>query len=666
MKLRSKLLFATLALILIPVATLSFLKSMDSWLVERERDYLGERVQNLAAGISPFMQQWSTVKQVNKGYPVFPKQLTNLPVLDGFDSEWETIPANWISVKNAPMKILLGKAGKHQYLFLSINDFDADKKIEIKLHYQNTVEQPNPDNLEENIVSEENQIYIISPEAPGKIIATNKNNSIQSRLNGFWQIGLKNASLELRIPEDMILSRLKIRLKIATKKYASDWLQIFKTATEQQQLLELVNLASTERLWLLGPAGEVMGIKGDLQAEITKSKSNAFLSWLIGTVPETVDDPWNGVSQIPQSLIKAAREEGVNSRIEPGVNAQQKRIVALARIGTHENPQGYLLFEKLSGTSLLLSQPQLGNLVNITLGLMVLTIATLLFFAARLSWRIRQLQKQLSSSMDEQGRVTNIHLASNSRDEIGQLSRAMTKILYRQKEYQDYQHRMSSRLSHELRTPLAVVRGALDNLRPVTDAEDSILLVDRATTGIERMASLVTRMREAARLEQVISASVTQSVDIDELLKQITSGLCAAWPDFSIKYQSNETPSERIANVAPELIAQAIEKLIANAIDFAEPNSEIKISLEVVEAEQNKQLFIAVSNIGITLPKGKEQQLTDNMVSIRSQTHSDSAHLGLGLYMVQLIAQFHQGKAEIRNLEDDSGVIAGFSIKFIV
>ncbi len=110
MKLQSKLLLAALALLIMPVATVKFLKSLDSWLVERERSYLGERVQNIAAGISPFMQQWSSVRPINTGYPVFPKQLTSLPVLDGFSTEWNALKANWIKVEGSPLSILLGKA----------------------------------------------------------------------------------------------------------------------------------------------------------------------------------------------------------------------------------------------------------------------------------------------------------------------------------------------------------------------------------------------------------------------------------------------------------------------------------------------------------------------------------------------------------------------------
>jgi len=46
------------------------------------------------------------------------------------------------------------------------------------------------------------------------------------------------------------------------------------------------------------------------------------------------------------------------------------------------------------------------------------------------------------------------------------------------------------------------------------------------------------------------------------------------------------------------------------------------------------------------------------MVSLRGDRDSGS-HLGLGLYLVRLIAEFHQGRVYAENLPDGSGVVIG-------
>ena len=61
---------------------------------------------------------------------------------------------------------------------------------------------------------------------------------------------------------------------------------------------------------------------------------------------------------------------------------------------------------------------------------------------------------------------------------------------------------MASRLSHELRTPIAVVRSSLDNLKATPLPDEARVYIARAQEGLARLTQILTRMTEAARLEQ--------------------------------------------------------------------------------------------------------------------------------------------------------------------
>ena len=45
------------------------------------------------------------------------------------------------------------------------------------------------------------------------------------------------------------------------------------------------------------------------------------------------------------------------------------------------------------------------------------------------------------------------------------------------------------------------------------------------------------------------------------------------------------------------------------------------------------------------------------MVSVRRSNNGTEPHLGLGLYIVRLVAEFHGGTAEALDREDGSGVV---------
>ena len=104
---------------------------------------------------------------------------------------------------------------------------------------------------------------------------------------------------------------------------------------------------------------------------------------------------------------------------------------------------------------------------------------------------------------------------------------------------------------------------------------------------------------------------------------------------------------------APELVAQALDKLFDNARSFAPEDGWIELALEARENGAE----IRVANSGPALPATMQERLFDSLVSMRSGARGgDTPHLGLGLYVVRLVAELHRGAAAARNLADGSGV----------
>ena len=127
----------------------------------------------------------------------------------------------------------------------------------------------------------------------------------------------------------------------------------------------------------------------------------------------------------------------------------------------------------------------------------------LTLYASWLSTRIRRLRDEAEARDRRAGsRARRAHrLGCRRRDRrpFAQLLRARSRG---SREYASYQEAMASRLSHELRTPIAVVRSSLDNLalqHPAGAKRASYMA--RAQEGLDRLAHIITRMTEAARLE---------------------------------------------------------------------------------------------------------------------------------------------------------------------
>jgi K+-sensing histidine kinase KdpD len=91
---------------------------------------------------------------------------------------------------------------------------------------------------------------------------------------------------------------------------------------------------------------------------------------------------------------------------------------------------------------------------------------------------------------------------------------------------------------------------------------------------------------------------------------------------------------------------------VENAVDYAAGAAPVRVSLAATERE----VSIRVENKGPALPDSIRDSLFDSMVSQRGGQSGGVPHLGLGLYIARLIAEFHGGVLRAENLHGGDGV----------
>jgi signal transduction histidine kinase len=103
-----------------------------------------------------------------------------------------------------------------------------------------------------------------------------------------------------------------------------------------------------------------------------------------------------------------------------------------------------------------------------------------------------------------------------------------------------------------------------------------------------------------------------------------------------------------------------LDKLVANAVEFSAEGAPVVIRLERTDAG----LLLSVENEGPPLPESMRGGLFDSMVSVRGDPSGDAPHLGLGLYIVRLIAEAHGGHAAARDRDDGRGVVVSVELPY--
>ena len=102
-----------------------------------------------------------------------------------------------------------------------------------------------------------------------------------------------------------------------------------------------------------------------------------------------------------------------------------------------------------------------------------------------------------------------------------------------------------------------------------------------------------------------------------------------------------------------------LDKLISNAVDFSTKDKGIIVNL----SDKNEVIELQVINYGSTLPEGMLDELFNSMVTVRSERSEAGPHLGLGLFVAKLIAEYHSGKISATNLIDEEGVCITITLK---
>ena len=406
---------------------------------------------------------------------------------------------------------------------------------------------------------------------------------------------------------------------------------------------------ASSRIWVVSRDYHVLALAGSLKRPNPPPPSLAerTLGWLLAPPTEEFDDA------IAEDAIAAGREvasalQGVASTRTRNTRDGRAVVVSAAYpIWVGDQVYGAVVVEETTNRIASLRSQALERLLVVTLVVFALVAALLLWFATRISNRIRRLSDEAEAAIDARGRVTRLATASDATDEIGDLSRSFTTVLGRLAHYNAYLEALAGRLSHELRTPVAVVRSSLENLHAARTPEETRTYVARAEEGLGRLSTILSRMTEASRLEQSLTAAGRERFDASVVVRGCVEGYRLAYASRSFDLA---VPAEPVLALgSADLLAQMLDKLVENAVDFAAVGTSIRVSLEL-------DARLRVENQGPPLPDAIRDSLFDSMVSLRGERGGGVPHLGLGLYIARLIAEFHGGSLHAENLPGGGGV----------
>ena len=667
--LRTKFVAMVFLLLLIPFVLIKFLKEVESTLVNALQQNIMISSRLISAQLESDLQ-WYRESQLPQSEQfvarelfVFP--LTQPPVIDGFLDEWtfvsdfETVFESLNGGEAHRMSMLLGSHRESLTVSLSI--------VDRELVYARNNAGYRSDQLVISFV-DINEIpgrLFISPSAPGELSVMkylDESVVIDSSYIAYWAETDNGFNLELKFPDDTRPKKLRITHFDVDKARQSTHKALVSSSeielnplvwpgTTLTQLVSELPLSAGQRISVLDTRGRAIARKGDLKHNF-EAKRGAFLfDWLLGQTAKDLPDRRGAKIRLSSPVIYDALR-GKNASLVESL-AHGDFVVALAATPIKDKNQvvGVVFVEENVARIQLLQRKTLVQILTATLLIIVVILVAVIVYVSRVVFRIRRLKSKIEKFTDEQGRVSaKLPAFSVDGDEIDELSNAFRQMGLRLSDYNDYLEKLAARLSHEIRTPIAIIRSSLDNLLMDCTDQDSKKTLLTALSGTERLGDIVSRMRQASSIKEAMQSAEMETVDLNQFVENLLSGFSQSFPERRFEFFGKSQPV--LIEASTELIAEMLDKLLSNAIDFSPNNSTIRVSL----VTEKKFLHLWVENDGPTIAKKDLKKIFQSMISIRQHSHNKNPNLGLGLYVVKLIASFHDARVKAENREDNSGV----------
>jgi len=261
---------------------------------------------------------------------------------------------------------------------------------------------------------------------------------------------------------------------------------------------------------------------------------------------------------------------------------------------------------------------------------------------------IGKLKNEAETVLDSAGRFRGRFTGLRRKDEIGDLSRALSSLSERLEKRIAYIDGFTSDLLHELKNPLAAIRGATElalGESPLTGAaryDERTLLLERVRDEERRMERLLAGLREMGGIDNRLDGESVQPVDLRALV-----------PVALARYPHRDYPTVRVlfedavggpalARVNPDRLVQAITNPVDNAVSFSPAGATVTVRLRALGGSY----LVDVDDDGPGIAEASKGKAFDRFYSDRPEGERQS-HSGLGLAIVKAIAAGYGGSCSI-------------------
>lgn len=288
-------------------------------------------------------------------------------------------------------------------------------------------------------------------------------------------------------------------------------------------------------------------------------------------------------------------------------------------------------------------------------GVLIAAAAAGSWLLARAALRPVESMRRQAAALSHVDAATGIQMPT-TRDELAHLASTFNDLLGRLASAVERERAFVADAGHELRTPLTVLKGELELAqRPGRSAADMRTLVAVAADETERLITL------SEDLLGLVTASADtehfEDVDVARVARTASAALTTETAGREITIDPPE-PEAVLAWAQPESLRRAIENVVANALRYAPPETEVHIHVDA----DDRCARVCVRDTGpgfpdAFIPRAFERFSRADATRHRQMADTAPHGTGLGLAIVHAVMTQHHGTATARNDPEGGAVV---------
>jgi PAS domain S-box-containing protein len=230
----------------------------------------------------------------------------------------------------------------------------------------------------------------------------------------------------------------------------------------------------------------------------------------------------------------------------------------------------------------------------------------------------------------------------------------------KQRELQQMKTEVMSLVTHELRTPLTAIQGMSEVLAqfdvdPDRRREMHLAINEES----KRLARMIDEYLDITRLEAGARPLRKTTLRVDTLVERVLLLLGPLASSHSIPLTTEFDKDLPVVIADPDLLAQAVTNVIANAIKYSPPSEEIRVSVRT----DGSDLVIEVADKGYGIASEDVERIFEKFYRVPRVESADEPGTGLGLAFVREIMDSHGGYVTV---ESEVGVGSTFTLRLPV